>query len=128
MAERRTAIYRIIDRIRVCSVRQAFYQAEIAQIVEKTEGGYEKVQRTIVWLREEGHVPFHWISDATRWIRKPPSHSSIEEALLETARTYRRAVWRSENVYVEFWIEKDALAGTIYDVTSEFDVPLMPAR
>jgi hypothetical protein len=42
--------------------------------------------------------------------------------------TYRRAIWRDEPVYVEFWIEKDALAGTIYDVTAEFDVPLMVAR
>jgi hypothetical protein len=42
--------------------------------------------------------------------------------------TYRRAVWRDVPVHVEFWIEKDALAGTIYDVTAEFDVPLLVAR
>ena len=128
MMERRGAIARIIERIHPCSVRQAFYQAEIASTVEKTEGGYEKTQRVTVWLRQGGYVPFGWISDATRWQRKPRSFDSIEAALRDTVQTYRRAVWRDENVYVEFWIEKDALAGTIYDVTAEFDVPLMVAR
>jgi hypothetical protein len=128
MDARLSAIAGIVHQIQPCSVRQGFYQAEIIEIVEKTERGYEKVQRAIVWLRERDVIPFDWISDATRWMRKPPSHNSIEDALLETARTYRRAVWRDADVYVEFWIEKDALAGTIYDATAEYDVPLMVAR
>jgi hypothetical protein len=128
MMQRRAAIYEIVELIQPCSVRQAFYQTEIKEIVEKTERGYEKVQRAIVWLRQNEYVPFAWISDATRWMRKPQSFSSIEAALRETVETYRRAVWRDENVYVEFWLEKDALAGTIYDVTREYDAPLMVAR
>jgi hypothetical protein len=128
MNARLSAIVGIVRQIQPCSVRQAFYQAEVKDVVEKTENGYEKVQRGIVRLRQDGVLPFHWISDATRWMRKPRSFDSIEAALQETVRTYRRAVWREERVYVEFWIEKDALAGTIYDVTSEFDVPLMVAR
>jgi hypothetical protein len=31
-------------------------------------------------------------------------------------------------VYVEIWLEKDALAGVLYDVTSQWDVPLMVTR
>jgi hypothetical protein len=61
-------------------------------------------------------------------MRKPPSHASIEAALLETARTYRRAVWRDQDVYVEFWLEKDGLSSAILGVTAQYDVPLMPAR
>ena len=30
--------------------------------------------------------------------------------------------------YCEVWIEKDALTGVFYDVTNEFDVPLMPCK
>jgi hypothetical protein len=128
MMQRRAAIAHIIERIQPASVRQIFYQAEIAGIVEKTEDGYDMVQRATVWLRQCQYVPFDWISDATRWMRKPTSYDSIEAALRDTIETYRRAVWRDESVYVEFWIEKDALAGTIYDVTEEFDVPLMVSR
>ena len=128
MLARRATIAEIINLIQPCSVRQAFYQAEVRTLVEKAESGYDKVQRAIVWLRQNGYIPFGFISDATRWMRKPNSFNSIEEALRNTVECYRRAVWRDAKVYVEFWIEKDALAGTIYPVTSEFDVPLMVAR
>ena len=30
--------------------------------------------------------------------------------------------------YVEIWLEKDALAGVLVDVTSRYDVPLMVTR
>jgi hypothetical protein len=128
MAARFEALARIVRLIQVCSVRQAYYQATVAGIIEKTEPGYDKVQRAIVALRQSRRIPFDWISDATRWMRKPRSFDSIEAALRDTVQTYRRAVWRDVPVHVEFWIEKDALAGTIYDVTAEFDVPLLVAR
>ena len=128
MLERRVAIANIVGLIQPCTVRQAFYQAEVASLVEKAESGYEKVQRAIVWLRQERYVPFGHIADATRWMRKPRSFTSIEDALRDTVECYRRAVRRDAAAYVEFWLENDALAGSIYPVTSEFDVPLMVAR
>jgi hypothetical protein len=98
MEVRRTAVVRIIELIKPCGVRQGLYLSEIKYTVEETEAGYEKMQR------------------------------AIEEALLETARTFRRALWCDADVYVELWVEKDVLSGTIYDVTAEYDVPLMVAR
>jgi hypothetical protein len=128
MIQRRGAIQKIIREIKPASVRQIFYQTTVRGLMDKTEADYDKVQLTTVWLRQHGYCPFGWISDATRWMRKPASHDTLEQALIETAKTYRCAVWRDENVYVEIWIEKDALAGTIYDVTEQYDVPLMVAR
>src|SRR5262249_47928886 len=51
-----------------------------------------------------------------------------EEALQETARLYRKDLWRDADAYVEIWLEKDALAGVIYPITALYDVPLMSAR
>src|SRR5262249_14445233 len=45
-----------------------------------------------------------------------------------TAAFYRKNLWADADSYVETWLEKDALAGVIYPVTSMFDVPLMVAR
>ena len=61
-------------------------------------------------------------------MRKPKSHNSAEEALADTARSYRRNLWCDAESYVEVWIEKDALAGVIYPITERYDVPLMVAR
>ena len=107
-----------------------YYQAEVAGVpgIDKTNSSYTKVQRQVLNLRREGRLDYGDISDATRWMRKPTSHDSVEDAIAHTARTYRRSLWTDAPTYVEIWCEKDALAGTIYPVTSKFDVPLMVAR
>src|SRR5262249_38860542 len=63
-----------------------------------------------------------------RWQRKPHTFDSVEEALKQTAALYRKSLWTDADSYVEVWLEKDALAGVIYPVTSMYDVPLMVAR
>ena len=112
------------------TVRQLYYQAEVAGLpgIDKTESGYTKVQRQVLDLRRAGRLDYEHIADATRWMRKPKSYDFIKDALRETARTYRRNFWRDAEEYVEIWMEKDALAGVIYPVTSKFDVPLMITR
>jgi hypothetical protein len=61
-------------------------------------------------------------------MRKPGAHDSVEAALQSTARFYRKTLWRDSDTYLEIWCEKDALAGVIYPVTAEYDVPLMVSR
>ena len=110
------------------TVRQVFYQATVRGITEKTEAGYTKVQTDLVLMRRSGALPYGWLADNTRWQRKPATYTSIQEALEETAKLYRKALWAQAGAYVEIWLEKDALAGVVYPVTSCYDVPLMVAR
>ena len=112
------------------TVRGLYYQAEVAGVpgIDKTDSSYAKVQRQVLSLRREGRLDYGDISDATRWMRKPTSHDSVEDAIAHTAKFYRRSLWTEAPTYVEIWCEKDALAGVIYPVTSKFDVPLMVSR
>ena len=128
MSRRREALFNIVAIMRPMTVRQVFYQATVAGVVDKTEAGYAKVQTDLVAMRRAGKLPYHWLADSTRWQRKPITFGSIEEALQDTARLYRKSLWRDADSYVEVWLEKDALAGVVAPVTSEFDVPLMVAR
>ena len=128
MEDRKRALLQIVSEQQPMTVRQVFYQATVRDIIEKTEAGYGKVQRALVDLRRTGRLPFGWISDSTRWQRKPETYNCPKEALRATARFYRKALWAEQDVYVEIWIEKDALASVIYDVTAQYDVPLMVAR
>jgi len=59
-------------------------------------------------------------------MRKPRTYSGLEEMMYESWKFYRRALWDNQAVYVEIWIEKVALTGVLYPITSEYDVPLMP--
>jgi hypothetical protein len=112
------------------TVRGLYYQAEVHGIpgIGKDEKDYAKVQRQVLALRRAGRLAYTDIADATRWMRKPTTHDDIEDALLDTARLYRKALWRDTDEVVEIWAEKDALAGVIYPVTSMHDVPLMMTR
>jgi hypothetical protein len=112
------------------SVRGLYYQAEVANLpgIDKAESSYTKIQRQVLKLRRVGRLGYEHIADATRWMRKPKSYDTIQDALAEVARTYRRNLWRDADDYVEIWMEKDALAGVVYPVTELNDVPLMVTR
>jgi hypothetical protein len=125
---RREALLDIIDDGKPMTVRQVFYQATVRGLVEKAESGYAKVQTDLTVMRRAGDLPYDWLADNTHWQRKPRTFSSVEEALKETAKFYRKSLWDDADAYVEIWLEKDALSGVIYPITSMYDVPLMVAR
>ena len=79
-------------------------------------------------MRRLGLVPYDFVADNTRWMRKPNSYRSLNDALEHMQEYYRRSMWAEQNVYVEIWIEKDALVGVVDEVTGEYDVPLMVTR
>ncbi|MBT8389647.1 MAG: hypothetical protein KJP13_08370, partial [Altererythrobacter sp.] len=108
------------------TVRQLFYAATVAGLIEKSESGYSKVQTQVLALRREGRLPYRCVADATRYMRKAASFDGWEEALADTARIYRKNLWAGTELEVEIWLEKSALAGVLMPVTEEFDVPLMP--
>ncbi|MGA8417964.1 MAG: hypothetical protein WB808_15275 [Candidatus Dormiibacterota bacterium] len=117
----------IVEGVKPCTVRQAFYQATVHGVVPKTEAGYDKVGRLLVEMRLDGSLPWDWIADHTRWMRKPTTFGSLEYAAQWWAAGYRRDLVRAVG-RVEVWLEKDALAGVIFPVTAEWDVPLMVTR
>jgi hypothetical protein len=125
---RREALLAIVDAGQPMTVRQVFYQATVRDLVEKAESGYTKVQTDLTLMRRDGSLPYNWLADNTRWQLKRNTFDSVQQALKDTAALYRKNLWLNADSYVEIWIEKDALAGVISDVTEQFDVPLMVAR
>ncbi len=128
MTDRRAAIVDLILDVAPATVRQIYYQATVHGIDEKTDAGYEKVMAELKFLREEGEIDWDDIVDHTRSITRWARYSTVEEALRETARTYRRKLWEDSDTYIQIWLEKDALAGLLEDMVYAFDVPLCVAR
>jgi hypothetical protein len=125
----RAAVLALTYDYDVMTVRQVFYQLVARGVVAKSESeGYTPVQRQVLKMRREGLLPWTFIADGTRWMRKPASYASVDDALRETRQTYRRNLWRSQRVRIEVWLEKDALAGIVMDTTNEWDVALMVSR
>ncbi len=125
----RSGIYEIASGGYPMTVRQVFYQLSNRGLIDKTEAEYKQtVVRLMAKMRLEGNLPFDWVADNSRWMRKPNTHSSLKNMLDITASAYRRALWDDQDVYVEIWLEKEALSGVVYPVTSQWDVPLMVTR
>ncbi len=125
----KAALYGLLEERHPQTVRQLFYQAVSAGLIPKTESAYQNVVvRLCGEMREDGDLPWEWLADSTRWMRKPRSYSSLEEAIARTAESYRRALWDDQDAYVEVWCEKEALAGVLYQITQLYDVPLMVVK
>ena len=108
------------------TVRQIFYQAVTRGLVEKTELAYKAtVGRLLLLMRREGILPYEWLADGTRWMRKPASYTGIAAFIERHQHTCYRDLWAESDADVEVWCEKEALGGTISDVTYEYDVPPM---
>jgi hypothetical protein len=125
----RNAILDILEDDNPQTVRQVFYALTVRGVIAKAEIEYQRtVIRLLVEMREAGEIPFEWIADNTRWMRKPSTFVGLEACLQNTSRFYRRDLWAAMPVYVEVWCEKDALAGVLMEETEVFDVPLMVAK
>jgi hypothetical protein len=123
----RDGLYEIVAADQPMTVRQVFYQAVSRGLVPKSEAAYKStVGRLLVEMRRDGTLPYSWLADGTRWQRKPSTYTGLSAFIERHQRAYRRDLWAESDTYVEVWVEKEALAGTIYDVTAEYDVPLMP--
>jgi len=111
------------------TVRQVLYALTVRGVIKKAEIEYQRtVIRLLTDMREAGIVPFHWIADNTRWMRKPTTFVGLDACLKNTAKFYRRDLWSVMPVYIEVWCEKDALAGVLMEETEPYDVPLMVSR
>jgi hypothetical protein len=125
----KATLYDVVQANQPVTVRQVFYQMVSLGAIEKTENQYRHtVCRLLTEMRRDKDLPYWWLADSTRWMRKPRTYSSLETALKRTAEAYRRSLWDNQEVYVEIWLEKDALSGVLYEVTEEWDVPLMVTR
>jgi hypothetical protein len=125
----RDTIKEILEQSHPQTCRQVFYASTVLGTVAKVEKEYQKtIIRLLVEMREKGEIPFEWIADNTRWMRKPSSFTGVKQCLEVCANDYRRNLWATMPVYVEVWCEKDALAGVLMEETKVYDVPLMVAK
>lgn len=129
MAAIRAAIVGMLERDHPQTVRQVFYQLVTRGIIEKTEREYQgTVIRLLSDMRLDGQVRWDWIVDESRRPRETTTFESVADALGATARFYRRSALKDCPDCVQIWCEKEALTGIIWDVASDYDVPVFPSK
>lgn len=131
MSERYRTIEAIVAATAPSSVRHIYYAAIVRRLIGKDtkatkRSNYGKIQRAVLRMRRDGHIDYRDIVDNTRWMRKPRSWSDLDAALRDWQSEYRRDMWASEGVLLEVWCESESLAGVLNEITTEWDIPLLP--
>lgn len=125
----REAIWATTLAHRPLTVRNLFYLMVSQGLIQKTESEYKNVVvRLSGQLREAGEIPFSWITDQTRWMRRGDAYCDLDDMLNQSIRLYRRDLWLDQPYYLEVWCESDSIAGLLYDVTNPWTIPLMACR
>ena len=119
----------IAEREYPTSLRGLFYRVASAGRLPGTETKhYRRLGSIVATLRESGKLPWLWIIDSLRQSLKPTSWSGLEDYAETVARQYRKDFWRDQPECVEIFVEKDAIAGTLWPVSLQFDVRLHVCR
>jgi hypothetical protein len=110
------------------TVRQLFYRLVSAGAIENCRGHYQKVCRVVTAGRNRGEIDWHWIVDRSRPVYQANTWTNLRERFEHVAKTYRRDAWQDQPLYVEVWSEKDAVVGSIEEITDRYAVPLRVTR
>ena len=110
------------------TLRQLYYQLVSRDVIPNNLKEYAKLSKLLVQGRMAGVVDWDAIEDRIRvpfipyWVR------GVVHAIEDTIDQYRLDRMRDQDVYIEVWVEKDALSGVLRRITSHYHVNLMVNR
>lgn len=110
------------------TLRQLYYQFVSKDLIPNTERSYKNLGCAISDGRLAGLIDWDAIEDRVRVPRTPSEFDDIEDLVAAAVRSYRLPRWEGQENYVELWVEKDALAGVLQPIASEYHITLMVNR
>jgi len=110
------------------TLRHLFYRLVGAHVIPKDEKAYKSLCNHLAKWRRSGEIPWHAFTDNTRWHICQKTFDSLEDAMQNTLKNYRRNMWSTQPYYIEVWVEKDAIAGIVSKTANTFGVPVFVAR
>ena len=123
----RSAIYAVAQADRPVSIRHIFYRMVTQNLVEKSNKGYQQLQKATVDMRDTKALPYSWIEDSSRHAYWNAGYAGVGNYAEAAASLYRRDYWDSTDLLVEVWCESRSLAGVLGQVCREYVVPLFPS-
>ena len=123
----RAAIYAVAEVDRPVSIRHIFYRMVTQNLIEKSDRGYQQLQKITVDMRRAKVLPYSWIEDSSRRAYMNTGYAGVGNYAQAAASIYRRDYWASTDTLVEVWCESRSLAGVLGQVCSDYLVPLFPS-
>ena len=110
------------------TVRQLFYRLVSVGHIMNTRQEYQRVSVVMTTAREDGRCPFEYIVDRSRPEYAPNVFTDAAEYGRTVKNAYRKDYWSAQPNHVEVWVEKDAVIGSIQEVTNDLGVTVRVGR
>lgn len=110
------------------TLRQLYYQFVARDIIPNNQSEYNKLGTIINNARLAGLTDWDAIKDRTRAMKSLSHWDDPADIIDSAARTFALDTREGQEVYVEVWVEKEALAGVIERACEEIDVPWFACR
>jgi hypothetical protein len=118
----------ILEEQNPMTVRQLFYRLVSIGALENSRSCYTHVSRLVTKARLDGRIDFGWIVDRSR----PEYMKNVWKDAAAYGKTishaYHLDYWELQPTYAEIWCEKDAVIGSIEDVTRDLGVRIVVGR
>jgi len=125
LEEINTIIEAYQDQGYVMTLRQLYYQLVARGVLPNSDKEYKKLGALLVKGRMAGVVDWDAIEDRGRTAHLPYWANNVSEALRHLSSYYRLDRMATQPVYLETWVEKQALEGVLKRVTEHYHVRLM---
>ncbi len=112
----------------VLTLRQLYYQFVARGLVENTERSYKRIGGLVTDGRLAGLLPWDGIEDRNRGKKGWLIEEDIQEVLKDLPYGYAADMWGDQSVYIEVWVEKEALANVVQRACRRYRVPYMSCK
>lgn len=116
------------DQGYILTLRQLYYQLVSRDIIPNLQKEYAKLSSLLKEGRMAGVVDWDAIEDRLRKPSSPASFDSPEDILNAAINQYALPRQEGQEVYLEVWVEKDALSGVLRRVTEKYHIPILVNR
>jgi len=110
------------------TLRQLYYQLVSRDVIPNNVKEYAKLSTLLKEGRMAGIVDWEAIEDRLRQPDKPASWESPAEIIDACISQYRCDRMKGQPLYIEVWVEKDALSGVLKRVTEKYGINIVVNR
>lgn len=110
------------------TLRQLYYQFVARGLIANKQTEYKRLGDIVNDARLAGMIDWEAIEDRTRGVSTIASWSDPKDILDACAKQFKLDLWSSQPYRIEVWVEKEALAGVIEDVSVRNRVPFLSCR
>lgn len=115
-----------LEEYKPLTLRQVFYQLVGKGLIENSKSSYITLGRLIKFARIDGYISWSDIEDRTRAYYNLAGWKEVDEFINASLKSflagYDRDLMQSQKVYLEIWIEKNALSSIFTKIARQFTI------